>query len=149
LLYHQDHLQLIKFLLNLQKLLNQYWSNIIGYGALLSHKADLGVNDSLQKKVYLQLQLVKLKPNQSRSEEHTSELQSRFDLVCRLLIEKKNNTKFFFDIYPYVTIFYASTHICSLTSSLYDLFSHYYDIIYVILGMAKKSKRSLTLITQI
>src|SRR5437868_15535022 len=28
---------------------------------------------------------------QSRSEEHTSELQSRFDLVCRLLLEKKNN----------------------------------------------------------
>src|SRR5699024_12688682 len=26
-----------------------------------------------------------------RSEEHTSELQSRFDLVCRLLLEKKNN----------------------------------------------------------
>src|SRR5207249_4379787 len=26
----------------------------------------------------------------SRSEEHTSELQSRFDLVCRLLLEEKN-----------------------------------------------------------
>src|SRR5699024_11371773 len=25
-----------------------------------------------------------------RSEEHTSELQSRFDLVCRLLLEKRN-----------------------------------------------------------
>src|SRR5699024_11897795 len=25
-----------------------------------------------------------------RSEEHTSELQSRFDLVCRLLLDKKN-----------------------------------------------------------
>src|SRR5437868_12357729 len=25
-----------------------------------------------------------------RSEEHTSELQSRFDLVCRLLLEKKH-----------------------------------------------------------
>src|SRR5207249_5353622 len=29
-------------------------------------------------------------PTQQRSEEHTSELQSRFDLVCRLLLEKKN-----------------------------------------------------------
>src|SRR5699024_12819708 len=28
----------------------------------------------------------------ARSEEHTSELQSRFDLVCRLLLEKKNIT---------------------------------------------------------
>src|SRR5207249_7335117 len=28
----------------------------------------------------------------ARSEEHTSELQSRFDLVCRLLLEKKNKS---------------------------------------------------------
>src|SRR5207249_9492196 len=31
--------------------------------------------------------------NKARSEEHTSELQSRFDLVCRLLLEKKKNKK--------------------------------------------------------
>src|SRR5699024_11944437 len=30
---------------------------------------------------------------QWRSEEHTSELQSRFDLVCRLLLEKKKKNK--------------------------------------------------------
>src|SRR3712207_7184442 len=29
-----------------------------------------------------------------RSEEHTSELQSRQYLVCRLLLEKKNNARF-------------------------------------------------------
>src|SRR5438105_6089250 len=29
----------------------------------------------------------------SRSEEHTSELQSRVDLVCRLLLEKKKKRK--------------------------------------------------------
>src|SRR3982750_4979217 len=29
----------------------------------------------------------------SRSEEHTSELQSRSDLVCRLLLEKKKTTQ--------------------------------------------------------
>src|SRR2546428_8500521 len=29
-------------------------------------------------------------PGPDRSEEHTSELQSRSDLVCRLLLEKKN-----------------------------------------------------------
>src|SRR5699024_12217910 len=28
---------------------------------------------------------------EQQSEEHTSELQSRFDLVCRLLLEKKKN----------------------------------------------------------
>src|SRR5438067_5113518 len=31
--------------------------------------------------------------NDDRSEEHTSELQSRFDLVCRLLLEKKKKKK--------------------------------------------------------
>src|SRR6266481_7452224 len=36
-----------------------------------------------------------LLPGGPRSEEHTSELQSQFHLVCRLLLEKKNNTKIF------------------------------------------------------
>src|SRR5699024_11782667 len=31
-----------------------------------------------------------LERSKVRSEEHTSELQSRFDIVCRLLLEKKN-----------------------------------------------------------
>src|SRR5699024_11992040 len=33
---------------------------------------------------------IKAKMHIHRSEEHTSELQSRFDLVCRLLLETKN-----------------------------------------------------------
>src|SRR6478672_13924433 len=33
-------------------------------------------------------------PVQGRSEEHTSELQSRSDVVCRLLLEKKKNITF-------------------------------------------------------
>src|SRR3712207_7431163 len=33
----------------------------------------------------------------SRSEEHTSELQSRQYLVCRLLLEKKKHNFFFYD----------------------------------------------------
>src|SRR5204862_946128 len=32
-----------------------------------------------------------INPDDGRSEEHTSELQSRRDLVCRLLLEKKKN----------------------------------------------------------
>src|SRR5207302_11159499 len=32
------------------------------------------------------------RPEHLRSEEHTSELQSRENLVCRLLLEKKKNT---------------------------------------------------------
>src|SRR5690349_23436536 len=36
---------------------------------------------------------VRLEPAPDRSEEHTSELQSRRDLVCRLLLEKKKKKK--------------------------------------------------------
>src|ERR1041385_9484674 len=39
------------------------------------------------------------RPN-ARSEEHTSELQSRLHLVCRLLLEKKKNKKFMKQISP-------------------------------------------------
>src|SRR5699024_11270338 len=39
---------------------------------------------------FVVLKAVKL--GRRRSEEHTSELQSRFDLVCRLLLEKKNKS---------------------------------------------------------
>src|SRR5699024_11269388 len=39
-------------------------------------------------KDFIEGDLEKLEARQ-RSEEHTSELQSRFDLVCRLLLEKK------------------------------------------------------------
>src|SRR5207249_10407411 len=35
-----------------------------------------------------------------RSEEHTSELQSRFDLVCRLLLEKKK-----INIYSFIYVY--------------------------------------------
>src|SRR5437867_6560547 len=35
-------------------------------------------------------ELCGLKLSRDRSEEHTSELQSPYDLVCRLLLEKKN-----------------------------------------------------------
>src|SRR5699024_2776443 len=41
-----------------------------------------------EEEKYFQLGDVTVK--EGRSEEHTSELQSRFDLVCRLLLEKKN-----------------------------------------------------------
>src|SRR5438034_7777736 len=34
---------------------------------------------------------VRMTPSSVRSEEHTSELQSHSDLVCRLLLEKKND----------------------------------------------------------
>ena len=44
---------------------------------------------SLKKGPYVFDRLLKKVQTLNRSEEHTSELQSRFDLVCRLLLEKK------------------------------------------------------------
>src|SRR2546429_3790790 len=47
---------------------------------------------------YWPLELYKLTlapaPREGRSEEHTSELQSRLHLVCRLLLEKKKTTAY-------------------------------------------------------
>src|SRR5256884_1303805 len=49
---------------------NQYWQQYFGTG-IVKTAEDFG--------------------SQGRSEEHTSELQSRLHLVCRLLLEKKKN----------------------------------------------------------
>src|SRR2546427_5365467 len=38
--------------------------------------------------------LTRLLPRSSRSEEHTSELQSQSNLVCRLLLEKKKKKQY-------------------------------------------------------
>src|SRR5207249_6999135 len=46
----------------------------------------------------------------SRSEEHTSELQSRFDLVCRLLLEKKKKSAPYLFLLPYIIV--ASVFFC-------------------------------------
>src|SRR5690625_6966644 len=44
------------------------------------------------KKILMKNQIkIQHKCNNRRSEEHTSELQSRGNLVCRLLLEKKKN----------------------------------------------------------
>src|SRR3989440_800191 len=43
-----------------------------------------------------------------RSEEHTSELQSRSDLVCRLLLEKKKNRH---NMYMIVITYHAMTEL--------------------------------------
>src|SRR2546430_13718208 len=43
--------------------------------------------------LYAKLQQRKDNPLRIRSEEHTSELQSQSNLVCRLLLEKKKHTR--------------------------------------------------------
>src|SRR5256885_13253705 len=44
----------------------------------------------------------------TRSEEHTSELQSPCNLVCRLLLEKKKNSNFFMEYYTKPTLICAT-----------------------------------------
>src|SRR5437773_8397051 len=46
----------------------------------------------------------------SRSEEHTSELQSHHDLVCRLLLEKKKKKKNYNTTETKYTIYLTSTY---------------------------------------
>src|SRR5438309_6016429 len=50
------------------------------------------VKDGSDPRIQLEVALLKaVQPQADRSEEHTSELQSQFHLVCRLLLEKKKN----------------------------------------------------------
>src|SRR2546421_1579344 len=69
----------------------------------------------------------------SRSEEHTSELQSRSDLVCRLLLEKKKkksctatlHTRQELAYLPFAVLHYASPH------TLLAALPHYLDLDYL------------------
>src|SRR5699024_11599484 len=66
-----------------------------------SNGDQLGVKsrkDALEIAETRNLDLVLVAPSAKRSEEHTSELQSRFDLVCRLLLEKKKVVNYIYTI---------------------------------------------------
>src|SRR5699024_11566648 len=68
---------------------------VLGFGFVLTYKKgekgkyQLVVKPSKWKEFKAKLKYLTKKTIPARSEEHTSELQSRFDLVCRLLLEKK------------------------------------------------------------
>src|SRR5207248_4860852 len=78
-------------------------SDLVALGAGAEDGAELGAEHfrlreaepdraPAQKRVHLLRELqVRGKLVAARSEEHTSELQSPYDLVCRLLLEKKKN----------------------------------------------------------
>src|SRR5699024_5564726 len=59
-------------------------------GILLWLIGSIGVDYGITYSVIIRTSFGYLGTHIPRSEEHTSELQSRFDLVCRLLLEKKN-----------------------------------------------------------
>src|SRR6266496_5530827 len=66
-------------------------STLFPYTTLFrSHRPALDARSELRAAAaYLELHI---EQGPKRSEEHTSELQSRRDLVCSLLLEKKKNT---------------------------------------------------------
>src|SRR6266704_1801475 len=86
----------------------------------------------------------------ARSEEHTSELQSRFDLVCRLLLEKKKTNKIsvLLDRKTKITILivmYSTT----FTSSIFEPYPHFYNkqtqyilLYYIFFLMIRRPPRS-------
>src|SRR5690606_40809781 len=74
-----------------------YWGLAPGYADL--EDMELGVASALLGCIRISASKAGLAPPGTsttsvswRSEEHTSELQSRENLVCRLLLEKKNTT---------------------------------------------------------
>src|SRR5438874_7600716 len=72
LLYKEEVFKLVGFCMEIQRELGKGHDEIIYKDALIVELSRAGIP--------------------FRSEEHTSELQSRRDLVCRLLLEKKNKT---------------------------------------------------------
>src|SRR5689334_24182546 len=69
------------------------------WGARRTYAADLRSHEALLAEAQARVdaacaaesRAARLAHPDPRSEEHTSELQSQFHLVCRLLLEKKNN----------------------------------------------------------
>src|SRR2546429_6974651 len=54
-----------------------------------------------------------------RSEEHTSELQSRLHLVCRLLLEKKKKKKNTLTTYNISSLIICITYVCMSLTRVY------------------------------
>src|SRR5947207_6862812 len=66
-------------------------STLFPYTTLFRSDSDDGIRGSLTPPRLVNA-CHRSPPRRLRSEEHTSELQSHSDLVCRLLLEKKKNT---------------------------------------------------------
>src|SRR5438067_10180949 len=67
-------------------------STLFPYTTLFRSFQPVQIHPRAQRKRFVRVEISGW-PEADRSEEHTSELQSRFDLVCRLLLEKKKKKK--------------------------------------------------------
>src|SRR5690554_7560079 len=65
---------------------------VFGFGKIRGYTGQ-GMGQPVGMEVKKVVRSVHRLPAKNRSEEHTSELQSRPHIVCRLLLEKKNNRR--------------------------------------------------------
>src|SRR5205085_4476574 len=68
-------------------------STLFPYTTLFRSRTDFTICPVFIMPVHAAFPLPTATPKFTRSEEHTSELQSQSNLVCRLLLEKKKNFK--------------------------------------------------------
>src|SRR2546422_4863748 len=68
------------------------YTTLFRSGLERGHRGEGAGREALERILSLMAQAQKITPRTQRSEEHTSELQSRLHLVCRLLLEKKKKT---------------------------------------------------------
>src|SRR2546430_5792881 len=67
-------------------------STLFPYTTLFRSRRERELADEIES--HLQMRIVdNIRAGMTRSEEHTSELQSQSNLVCRLLLEKKKKTE--------------------------------------------------------
>src|SRR5699024_12042060 len=91
-----DKIQLEYTKININELVQEILPHIQQQAHYKDIKLEVTVDDDVEVSGdygLLRQVILNLLSNAVRSEEHTSELQSRFDLVCRLLLEKKNHSK--------------------------------------------------------
>src|SRR2546430_6611893 len=68
-----------------------YFASKAGIETRMLLTSDAGYNP--YRVMFTTRDMLQQHPDEVRSEEHTSELQSQSNLVCRLLLEKKKKTK--------------------------------------------------------
>src|SRR5699024_9043830 len=85
---HSDNIFTNPFKYNFETGLNNY--EPIEYKVTMSQPINNLTGEKIEGFVLKPPDCTEVLEPEARSEEHTSELQSRFDLVCRLRLEKKN-----------------------------------------------------------
>ena len=89
-----DSMHFFKELIDILEELGWNLHDVVAEGAYSQFELDFHYTNLLEmadRLVFLRILLKEIAKKHNRSEEHTSELQSLVNLVCRLLLEKKKN----------------------------------------------------------